>query len=462
MKVQATAPPWGGSTASAFVLTETQFRAEQAVLAGYEALTSSSYADKIENGKVTDPITISGIGTIGEGSFIGTTSTVRGRDIPVTMEIIFTPEDSSEAITVSITGSAANGETLEGFSADTYTATTGNETKEFNSTPSVFIAKNSNDEILDMINAYIDGSETGEFTVDEEASFINGNNPSWIVFTNPSIDSATHKVNFTPVDGTVSNFSLDDCLDVSEADVAISESPAYKPESLSMDEQAALKIGFEYLAYSIFGYDGQFGEFTENVFFTPGRKLNVTITEDETSDLRTIDITADGTQIHFVAADGSGEKLPDGYCTEFTIDDCDYSYLRDELYKRALALFCASSNLQDIFGLTYEADQDTVINNGNNNYIFNNAGDEYMSISGTATIPAENSPDFSTDIEIIMWNSAPIKLISSGTYTITYTEEAVTVDLEYSYINIPTHGGEATDFELDLINRCLYAITPQG
>ena len=237
----------GSTTASAFVLTETQFRAEQAVLAGYEALTSGN--ENIVDGTVTEPIPTTN-GTIEKDSYIRTASTTRGGDVPVEMKIIFTPTGTeTESITVDITGSAAD-TNLTGFTADTYTATSGSETKEFDSTPSVFIAKNSNSEILQMINAYIDGSETGEFTVDEEASFINGNNPSWIVFTNPAIDSATHKVNFTPVDGTVSNFSLDDCLDVSETDVAISDAPAYKSEGLSKEDQEALEIGLEYLAYA--------------------------------------------------------------------------------------------------------------------------------------------------------------------------------------------------------------------
>lgn len=452
------------------MLTETQFRAEQAVLAGYEALTSGSYADKIENGKVTDSITISGIGTIGEGSFIDTTSAVRGGDIPVTMEIIFTPEDSSEAITVSITGSAANGETLEGFTADTYTATTGNETKEFDSTPSVFIAKNSNDEILDMINAYIDGSETGEFTVDEEASFINGNNPSWIVFTNLAIDSATHKVNFTPVDGTVSTFSLDDCLDVSETDVTISDAPAYKSEGLSKEDQDALEIGLEYLAYaSLFHGTDQTEskqDYDEQYFFDEPKTLDITITVN--GDSYIIDIEDDTQTIH-MAFTGLNGDIRTGTCTEFSIDNENYSYLRDSLYQRYIALYCSVELLPTIIMIPQYAAQEDIpgIEADGNTYKLTNVDFYDTLFNGTITQDISGGEEtnymemsFTVNLSIDDKSGlAPIQLESSGIYALTsYGEDDFKVGMSCSYVNMPGHGGESTSTELDIFNRCLDCI----
>ncbi len=344
-KAQATAPLQGRGTAtsSEFVLTETQFRAEQAVLPGYNAITDTDNQSNLtqENGvtKVTSPISVSG-GTIEKDSYISTASAVRGGDVPVEMKIIFTPTDAAAgSITVDITGSAAYKD-LSGFTADTYTATAGNETKEFNSTPSVFIAKNSNTEILEMINAYINnGTVSAGFTIDEEASFINGNNPSWIVFTNPAIDSATHKVNFTPADGIVSNFSLDDCLDVSEeSEVTISEAPAYKSEGLSKEDQEALEIGFEYLAYAALLHNSDTNEtgYQEDFFFEDARTLDITVQSEYP--IITIDINDGTNNVHMVVSEGMG-GITSGYCSEFTISGESYSYLRDALYKRYIALY---------------------------------------------------------------------------------------------------------------------------
>ena len=115
----------GPTTSTEFILTETQFRAEQAVLAGYNAITDTDNQSNLtqENGvtKVTSPITVSG-GTIEKDSYISTASAVRGGDVPVEMKIIFTPTDAAAgSITVDITGSAAYKD-LSGFTADTYTA----------------------------------------------------------------------------------------------------------------------------------------------------------------------------------------------------------------------------------------------------------------------------------------------------------------------------------------------------
>ena len=378
------------------------------------------------------------------------------------MEIIFTPEDSSEAITVNITGSAAYKD-LSGFTADTYTATAGNETKEFDSTPSVFIAKNSNTEILEMINAYINnGTVSTGFTIDEEASFINGNNPSWIVFTNPAIDSAAHKVNFTPVNETVSNFSLDDCLDVSEETIAISETPAYKPETLSMEDQEALEIGFEYLGYIYSKYDWpQNGTSTSTYdsFFNPAKDITVSHESNDDGSLATIEITAGNDKIHFITASSSG-SLPEGYCTEFTVNGENYSYLRDELYNRILAFFCVKEILPSLQMIVMNPEES--IPHDGNTYTFNDFNWKETILDGTAVLPIKESPAFSIDITVTEESSAPIRIICKRECGYEGEGNDMRAVFTCSEVDLPTNGGKASAFELDLINRCLYAITHQG
>lgn len=396
-------------------------------------------------------------------SYISTASAVRGGDVPVTMEIIFTPEDSSEAITVNITGSAAYKD-LSGFTADTYTATAGNETKEFDSTPSVFIAKNSNTEILEMINAYINnGTVSTGFTIDEETSFINGNNPSWIVFTNPAIDSAAHKVNFTPVNETVSNFSLDDCLDISEGkEIAISETPAYKPETLSIEEQKALEIGFEYLGYIYSKYDWpQNGTSTSTYdsFFNPAKDITVSHESNDDGSLATIEITAGNDKIHFITASSSG-SLPEGYCTEFTVNGENYSYLRDELYNRILAFFCVKEILPSLQMIVMNPEES--IPHDGNTYTFNDFNWKETILDGTAVLPIKESPAFSIDITVTEESSAPIRIICKGECGYEGEGNDMRAVFTCSEVDLPTNGGKASAFELDLINRCLYAITHQG
>ena len=448
------------------MLTETQFRAEQAVLAGYEALTSGN--ENIVDGTVTEPIPTTN-GTIEKDSYIRTASTTRGGDVPVEMKIIFTPTGTeTESITVDITGSAADAN-LTGFTADTYTATSGSETKEFDSTPSVFIAKNSNNEILQMINACIK-NETVEagFTIDEEASFINGNNPSWIIFTNPAIDSATHKVNFTPVDGTVSNFSLDDCLDVSEADVAISDAPAYKSEGLPKEDQDALNIGFENYAYAVLfhpeGIDND--NYTESTFFESAKILDISVTNEYP--VMTINIDDGTNDVHMVVSEGTGD-ISSGYCSEFTINGENYSYLRDSLYKRFIALYCSIEYQPQIVTVIMTPGEG-ITQNGNVYTLTDvEAG---ITMNGTITADyefnentSEGYMNFETDLELLeSEDSAPIKLKSAGRFEYTNASEdpedpRLIADVRYTYVNLPSHGGEASEFELDLINRCLYART---
>ena len=262
---------------------------------------------------------------------------------------------------------------------------------------------------------------------------------------------------------TVSNFSLDDCLDVSEETIAISETPAYKPETLSIEEQKALEIGYEYLAYAalLHNTDTNKTDYKEEFFFEETRTLDITVKTEYP--IITIDIDDDTNDVHMVVSEGTG-GITSGYCSEFTINGESYSYLRDALYKRYIALYFSIEILPNL-ALLPVIGEGGWSEEGEYTYVAEDEDFYGTSVTGTETynmtISTDDmsiSMDFSLDFTIDENDgSAPITIESNGTYS----SDMSSAGMSCTYVNLPSHGGEATAAELNIINKGLYIKTHQ-
>lgn len=491
-------------------ISETQFKAEQALVAGLGAFFDEGNMDYVETSgdrlTVKEAITVEGAGKIKEGSYIERSSEVpntKAGNVNVDISIIFEPETEgaipAEVVEVSLQGTAAN-DSLTSFTADGYTAKVGNVEEDFSeTTPSAFIAKDNTDSILDMINGYLQNpSYAGEFKIYEKESFKNGNNSGWIVFSNSVIDGSKHKANFVPVNGLVSEFTLDGCVTASSDGVSISEKPSYKAESLSLNDEGALNTALEYYAYSglvndlpesdkidITANKIEFKGYTESSFFSEPRTLTGTITVDPLS--ATIDLKEENGNSIYLEYASDGGSMARGSYTALRINDENYSHLFDALYRRTIGVYMAASYLQPFLGYTMSGDEG-ITQNGTE-YTLKNVDVSGFTANGTIvqTVPqvpqlpegiGPEDPEyqeymqemkdwkesilnknysFRIDITAEEENALPIVIKADGTlgYYGSMPEEVMMLNAKYSSLSLPSHGGAVSSEQVAIVNKLI-------
>lgn len=477
----------GGNTPSAgdstdeitsFAVSETQFKAEQAVLAGYNAIEDKYLTIGTP---LTSDVPVTG-GTIKTGSYVKigngeASAKAKAGKVPVEMKIIFTPESGDE-ITVEISGSAADNN-LSGFTAASYKAKIGNASQSYKTTPGVFIAKDNNAAILAMISSYIiDGKEPDGFKISD--SFINGSNPCWIVFRNPSIDSESHKVNFTPPkDGFKGpGFTLDDWAEVSSGNIGVCDTPAYKGDGASLNSRDAMKIGLEYFAYAMsafyykeeipgkleFSNNGstvRLTNYREEEFFDSPRTISGTISDEEGSTVLRINVkdSVYG-DIVITALDKSGYLCDGNTFAEFTINGESYSYLRDVIYKRAIIPIITGEYLPNVI---LDAISDAMENGTNDGKYTVNDPSFFGYGKGNGKLVLENIPEnhgnvqdgwpemdlaFSVNSTIDDSISRPVDYACSGIFHVFPPSSDISFSMEIRSIRSSTHSKRALmDFE---------------
>lgn len=350
--------------------------------------------------------------------------------------------------------------------------------------PTVFFIYNKGKLIEEMIKAFVSSSGAGETTsldIDPSQSFYNPmDGRGWIVYTEPS-SGTLHKVNFNSNDST--SYTVDGWCEVVEGnDMTVSQTPAIREEGEAMlSDEEALRLGTEAYAYCLYlfmstkwenkpewiqvdaGSEGNtiiIEEHEEASFFSEPATVKGKISSDPSASRFTLEIG--GTKVEFMAVgDGSGSALG-GEIATFTVDEKDYSHLRDELYLAFLRVFTSTTQIISLFDAI--ADESGIshwwqnVKVDGSKYTFNNAEPaKWMSehaqtktvINGNMEI---SSGGFKLDLTFTEKNMAneelsKVEVSASGTVLAQTTSRPQFERLEY-----PTFDLECCGYELRIVN----------
>lgn len=349
--------------------------------------------------------------------------------------------------------------------------------------PTVFFIYNKGKLIEEMIKAFVSSSGAGETTslgIDPSQSFYNPmDGKGWIVYTEPS-SSTIHKVNFNSNDST--SYTVDGwCEVVKGNDMTVSQTPAIREEGEAMlSDEEALRLGTEAYAYCLYlsmftkwenkpewiqvntGSEGNtiiIKEHEEASFFSEPATVKGEIRVGSSASRFTLEIG--GTKVEVMpVGDGSGSALG-GEIATFTVDQKDYSHLRDELYLACLRVFTSTYNIISLFdAIADESDishwwQNVTVDGSK--YTFNNAEPaEWMSehaqtktvINGKMEI---SSGGFKLELTFTEKSMADeelskVKVSASGTVL------AQTSRPQFERLEYPTFDLECCGYELRIVN----------
>lgn len=401
----------------AWSITQDRLDTETVMLASMDTLFSSGSDNSgngvettEENGVITKLVTdnyetANGV-TILEGSIV--TFTPKSQAAPASKAAKDTAEyeivadikakitstsDSSGSTTqekelnVSYKATTSNIETLKDLKTTEIKATTaeGDELYTSTSTPTALLVKSYDQQIDDMILAFIKGNPVSGFDVDvdEERSFYSMGK-GWIYFKSTA-DNEYHKVNFTiegkGIDGeyTITSKTFDGWCESSEEEgLKVSEHPAVKDEDTEMplSDQDIIDLTAQLYAYFIryiqikYGlYPGvvgalplpeeitidetknlTFNNFKEKEFFDEEITINGEITNSDhviSADLENFPVKEGKYNIRIGGVSDENNSYVGGQATHAYISTADgkeysYNYLVDEIYKVCIRVFATA------------------------------------------------------------------------------------------------------------------------
>lgn len=488
--------PPADQTAAVFTISQSQFEAEKALLAGYNVLLSADYSSSIEqaDGRMEFKADVtSGDVIIKAGSYYtgmmppsvarsvssraaGTTS------IEVDMKVA--PVGSpSDVMSISFKGSADAD--MSNLKTDSFVVTdSSNRQTSFDSTPGVFLATSYDSTLESIIRSFVQPNSAQGCEVDEDASYYDSQKKmGWVVFRSQAIDGSWHKLNFTlALDNSISGYTLDGwCEKSSSGKVAVTENPAVKGDNGPITDDEAVE-----LASTLFGYVQYLGNMTsggvsslpsgmtrgenginftgyvEPLFF--GRPVSITGSFGPTEysyEVFCFDMDSfDGIEDIYIeiGSDGS-ETTTGGNVYAFTVGGASYMHLKDETYLAMIRMFTLSSYMPSIF----EAIADQKVSTEFPGVI--EAGGKY----DFKDVEPANSTDYDGNQEEgssftlngsieISGSSFTIRNFSieeKGAKTIEFTADGTLSDGKpnYSSADFSSHGGMCEDYEIDYVNR---------
>ena len=393
----------------------------------------------------------------------------------------------AKELNVSYSATTSNIETLENIKTTEIKATTaeGDELYTSTSTPTALLVKSYDQQIDDMILAFIKGNPVSGFDVDENRSFYSMGK-GWIYFISYA-DKEYHKVNFSiSKDGKIESRTLDGwCEGSGEEGLKVSEHPAVKDEDTEMplSDQDIIDLTAQLYAYFIryipmkYGLylggdfslpngitspsgkgDLKFSSFKEKEFFDEEITINGEITNSNyviSADLKNFPVKEGKYNVRIGGVADENNSYVGGQATHAYISTADgkeysYNYLVDEIYKVCIRVFATArmaglpiirqfesmtehegGGVISLIDTYYEGNQGLVYNGTINFSFTNKTFDASFHINDTSSSLAQDV-DFtgegtiSDDYKMINWTEA---------------------NLEYF--------GECSDFELKIINKLM-------
>ena len=489
--------PPADQTAAVFTISQSQFEAEKALLAGYNALLSADYSSSIEqaDGRMEFKVDVtSGDVIIKAGSYYtgmmppsvarsvssraaGTTS------IEVDMKVA--PVGSpSDVMSISFKGSADAD--MSNLKTDSFVVTdSSNRQTSFDSTPGVFLATSYDSTLESIIRSFVQPNSAQGCEVDEDASYYDSQKKmGWVVFRSQAIDGSWHKLNFTlALDNSISGYTLDGwCEKSSSGEVAVTENPAVKGDNGPITDDEAVE-----LASTLFGYVQYLGNMTsggvsslpsgmtrgennginftgyvEPLFF--GRPVPITGSFGPTEysdEVFCFDIDSfDGIEDIYIeiGSDGS-ETTTGGNVYAFTVGGASYMHLKDETYLAMIRMFTLLSYMPSIFEDINEdvlCESFTGVTTENGKYVFTSANPTNgIGFDGEPENPSRFTLNGSIEISGNSFTIRNFSIEEKGAKTIKFTAAGTLSNGKpnYSSADFSSHGGMCEDYEIDYVNR---------
>ena len=489
--------PPADQTAAVFTISQSQFEAEKALLAGYNALLSADYSSSIEqaDGRMEFKVDVtSGDVIIKAGSYYtgmmppsvarsvssraaGTTS------IEVDMKVA--PVGSpSDVMSISFKGSADAD--MSNLKTDSFVVTdSSNRQTSFDSTPGVFLATSYDSTLESIIRSFVQPNSAQGCEVDEDASYYDSQKKmGWVVFRSQAIDGSWHKLNFTlALDNSISGYTLDGWCEKSiSGEVAVTENPAVKGDNGPITDDEAVE-----LASTLFGYVQYLGNMTsggvsslpsgmtrgennginftgyvEPLFF--GRPVPITGSFGPTEysdEVFCFDIDSfDGIEDIYIeiGSDGS-ETTTGGNVYAFTVGGASYMHLKDETYLAMIRMFTLSSYMPSIF----EAIADQKVSTEFPSVIVSGGKYDFKDVKPANSTDYDGNQEEVSSFTLngsieISGSSFTIRNFSieeKGAKTIEFTAAGTLSNGKpnYSSADFSSHGGMCEDYEIDYVNR---------
>lgn len=482
-------------TATVFTISQSQFEAEKALLAGYNALLSadSSSIEQADGRMEFKADVKSGDVIIKAGSYYtglmpssgARSASARAADatsIEVDMKVA--PVDRpSDVMSISFKGSADAD--MSNLKTDSFVVIdSSNEQTSFDSTPGVFLATSYDSTLESIIRSFVQSNSAQGCEVDEDASYYDlQKKMGWVVFRSQTIDGSWHKLNFTLAsDNSISEYTLDGwCEKSSSGEVAVAENPAVKGDNGPITDDEAVELAstlfgyIQYLMSLVISVDGttsyggmtilesggvEFKNYEEPLFF--GRPVKVTGAFRPASgqvfcfDMDSFD-GIEGIYIE-IGSDGS-ETTTGGNVYAFTVGGASYMHLKDETYLAMIRMFTLSSYMPSIF----EAIADQKVSTEFPGVIVSGGKYDFKDVE-----PA-NSTDYdgnqeevsrftlngSIEISGSSFTIRDFSIEEKGAKTIEFTADGTLSNGKpnYSSADFSSHGGRCEDYEIDYVNR---------
>lgn len=490
--------PPADQTATVFTISQSQFEAEKALLAGYNALLSAD-SSSIEqaDGRMEfkadvesdDVIIKAGSYYTGlmpsSGARSASARAAGTTSIEVDMKVA--PVGSpSDVMSISFKGSADAD--MSNLKTDSFVVIdSSNEQTSFDSTPGVFLATAYDSTLESIIKSFVQSNSAQGCEVDEDASYYDlQKKMGWVVFRSQTIDGSWHKLNFTLAsDGcSISEYTLDGwCEKSSSGEVAVAENPAVKGDNGPITDDEAVELAstlFGYVQYlgnmtkggvpsslpsgMTLGNNGviSFTEYVEPLFF--GRPVSITGSYGPTEysyEVFCFDIDSfDGIEDIYIEIGSDGSRTTTGgKVYAFTVGGASYMHLKDETYLAMIRMFTLSSYIPSIFE---DIDKDaldesfTGVTQENGKYIFTDAKPtDGVGFDGEPENPSRFTLNGSIEISGSSFTIRNFSIEEKGAKTIEFTADGTLSNGKpnYSSAGFSSHGGRCEDYEIDYVNR---------
>ena len=280
----------------------------------------------------------------------------------------------AKELNVSYKATTSDSTNLTDIKTEEITATVDDkEVYKSTSTPTALLVKSYDQQIDDMILAFIKGNPVSGFDVDEERSFYSMGK-GWIYFKSDE-DKEYHKVNFSISDnGKIKSKTFDGWCESTDGEegLKVSEHPAVKDEDTEMplEDQDIIDLTAQLYAYFIryipmkydqsSGGEGylpggitpegeeklEFKSYKETDFFDTEKTINGTITNYGDISANLTDFTINGKNYNIRIGGYSDGSYVGGQATYAYITsggkEYSYNYLVDEIYKVCVRVFATS------------------------------------------------------------------------------------------------------------------------
>lgn len=486
--------PPADQTASVFTISQSQFEAEKALLAGYNALLSadSSSIEQSDGRMEFKADVTSGDVIIKAGSYytgmmppsvIRSVSSRAAGTTSIEVDMKVAPvADKDEVMSISFRGSADAD--MSNLKTDSFVVTdSSNRQTSFDSTPGVFLATSYDSTLESIISSFIQSNSVPGVEVDEGASYYDSQKKmGWVVFRSQAIDGSWHKLNFSLAsDDSISEYTLDGwCEKSSSGEVAVAENPAVKGDNGPITDDEAVELAstlfgyVQYLMDAIVSVDGptsqgdlafitggvEFKNYEEQIFF--GHPVKITGTFRPASEqVYCFDLVSfDGIEDIYIEIGSDGSRTTTGgACYAFTVGGASYMHLKDETYLAMIRMFTLLSYMPSIFedineDVLRESFTGVTIENGK--YVFTSANPTNgIGFDGEPENPSRFTLNGSIEISGNSFVVSDFSIAEKGAKTIEFTAAGTLSNGKpnYSSADFSSHGGMCEDYEIDYVNR---------